>query len=402
MTRPHHSIKWMAPAVVLLVSVACSSIPPGHEANRPVPETDLNASEQIAGEIMAYLMEVVLGSAGPPQTRTEWSSRGSDLPLDFTLVKNRMFGPVPLRAELMVLDTNILGVSQVMYHYDRRLNLFKGVGDHDSLYPCAELMALRLLLIRKLTQGEKVGMAAMVRQKALFSRHSRAPRPGELNEMNLSDAEFRFLKEVLQSEPAFLRYMQHPFLVSTLKRIGVAEEDSFTLLADQMANYRQWSRFVSGRNQPPVTIAILPSMIALFETTNGDILPAAEYQGIIDKIEQAVLTGLEDRTKPRVAVHGHIPRPAFVTPMRPMVIHPQNAGRVIEDVCPQADFVVIVLGNNVYRAMRIDPDNDIYPHEQRIYMDVSDIRFQQIEDEIDTIVDAVIPMLVAAGTSPAS
>jgi hypothetical protein len=79
-----------------------------------------------------------------------------------------------------------------------------------------------------------------------------------------------------------------------------------------------------------------------------------------------------------------------------MVIHPENAGRVVEEVCPQADFVVIVLGKNVYRTINIDPETDIYPHEPRIYLDVSDIRYQQIEDEIDTIVDAVLPKLTAA------
>jgi hypothetical protein len=59
---------------------------------------------------MAYLMEVVLGRAGSPDKREAWSTRGRDLPLDFDMVSRRMFGPVPLRAELMVLDTNILGL----------------------------------------------------------------------------------------------------------------------------------------------------------------------------------------------------------------------------------------------------------------------------------------------------
>jgi hypothetical protein len=393
--RFRRRLLWLA--TCLLITVACSQLPLRYEGGKSAPTAKLTASEQIAGEIMAYLMEVVLGQAGNPQGRSEWASRGRDLPLDFALVKNRLFGPVPLRAELMVLDTDILGLSEVLYHYDRRLNLFKGSGEHDSLYPCAELMAIRLLLVHKLNRGEKVNMAAIIRNKALFAPGSRAPRPEELTDMNLTDTEFGFLKEVLQSEPAFLRYMEHPFLVSTLKRIGVAEQDTLTLLADQMANYRQWSAPVSrALGRSPVTIAILPSMNALFEPSNGRIVPSTEYRLLVAGLEQAILTGLEHKGRQAAPAAARFPQPAFITPWRPMVIHPENAGRVVEEVCPQADFVVIVLGKNVYRTINIDPETDIYPHEPRIYLDVSDIRYQQIEDEIDTIVDAVLPKLTAA------
>ena len=65
-----------------------------------------------------------------------------------------------------------------------------------------------------------------------------------------------------------------------------------------------------------------------------------------------------------------------------------------------ADFTLILLGKNVYRAIYIDPENDIYPHEKRIYLDVDDIRYQQIDDEIDTIVNAVLPALTAAASDP--
>ena len=386
--------------VTFLIIAACSPMHLQYKAQKATPPARLTASEQIAGEIMAYLMEVVLGSAGPVAMRQEWATRGSDLPLDFALVKNRMFGPVPLRAELMVLDTNILGLSQVLYHYDRRLNLFKGTGEQDSLYPCAELMAIRLLLIHKQMRGETVSMAALVRSKALFVQGSRAPQPAELAEMNLTDGEFHFLKDVLLSEPALMQYMQHPFLVSTLKRIGVARQDTFSLLADQMANYRQWSDVVPAGKKSPVTIAILPSMNALFETTNGEVVPSPEYRQLVDKLKQDILIGLQRSGRQRGPAAERLAEPAFITPYRPMIIHPQNAGRVIENVCPKADFVVIVLGKNVYRAMEIDSDNDIFPHEKRIYLDVSDIRYQQIDNEIKIIADAVLPLLTAAISNP--
>jgi hypothetical protein len=403
MRFPHFRLALLWLAISLLIIVACSPKFLRYDGGRLAPTAELTASEQIAGEIMAYLMEVVLGQAGSQQERPAWATRGCDLPLDFALVKNRMSGPVPLRAELMVLDTNILGLSEMLYHYDRRLNLFKGAVEHDSLYPCAELMAIRLLLVQKLKRGEKVGMAAMIRHKALFVKGSRAPRPDELADMKLTGTEFRFLKDVLQSEPAFLHYMEHPFLVSTLKRIGVAEQDTFTLMADQMANYRQWAEPASRRlGRSPVTIAILPSMNDLFDTSTGQIVPTTEYRLLVDGLEKAILTGLDRNGRHAAPAADRLPKPVFFTPMRPMVIHPENAGRVVEEVCPQADFVVIVLGKNVYRAMNIDPENDIYPHERRIYLDVSDIRYQQIDDEIDTIVDAVLPTLTAAVSNQAS
>ncbi len=390
--------------VSALIVAACSPLAP----QRPVPSAfqapELTDAEQIAGDTMAYLMEVVLGRAGNPAQRSAWATRGLNLPLDFDLVAKRMDGPVPLRAELMVLDTNILGLSEVLYHYDRRLNLFKGKRDNDSLYPCAELMATRLFLVHKLYRGEKVGLAAMIRGKGLFTPGSRDPREAELADMNLNDMEFNFLKAVFQSEPAFLRYMEHPMLVSTLRRIGAVEQDAFTLSADQSANYRRWA-CPSGKplQRSPVTIAILPSMNPMFDASAGSagaVTPSPDYQTIVDHLKKAILGEL---TRKRLDADPSAPierLPVFFTPQRPMAIHPGNAGRVIEDVCPKADFTLILLGKNVYRAIHIDPENDIYPHEKRIYLDVDDIRYQQIDDDIEAIVDAILPALSTAASDP--
>lgn len=403
MTPPRLKLYALWLVTGLLVLVACHPSPTRPTVPRPAPTAQLTDTEQIAGEIMAYLMEVVLGRAGDPQGRPAWATRGANLPLDFDLVVKRMFGPVPLRAELMVLDTNILGLSEVLYHYDRRLNLFKGMREHDSLYPCAELMAIRLLLIHKLDRGEKVNLAAMIRHKELFEPDSRETRPAELKAMNLTSEEFSFLKAIFQSEPAFLRYMEHPFLVSTLKRIRVVEQDGLTLAADQMANYREWAcpspRLLA---TPPVTIAILPSMTALFNASKGPVAPSPEYQQLLDQLESAILARLARKGRHSGRIVPLTSQPIFFTPYRPMVIHTGNAGRVVEDVCPNADFTLILLGKNVYRAMHIDPENDIYPNQRRIYLDVSDIRYGQIDDEIETVVDAVMPALTAATPHPIS
>ncbi len=59
---------------------------------------------------------------------------------------------------------------------------------------------------------------------------------------------------------------------------------------------------------------------------------------------------------------------------------------------------MILLGKNVYRAIHIDPENDIYPHEKRIYLDVDDVQYQQIDDDIETIVNAIMPALTATAS----
>ena len=394
----------LVPFISALIVAACSPLTP----QRPVPPTfqapQLTDAEQIAGDTMAYLMEVVLGRAGDPAKRSAWATRGLNLPLDFDLVSKRMHGPVALRAELMVLDTNILGLSEVLYHYDRRLNLFKGERENDSLYPCVELMATRLFLVHKRDLGEKVGLGAMIRCKALFTVGSRDARETELAAMNLTDMEFSFLKAVFQSEPAFLRYMAHPFLVSTLRRIGAIEQDAFTLSADQSANYRRWkcpSR--KPLQRPPVTIAILPSMNSMFDASPGPagvVTPSRDYEIILDHLKKAILDRLAQKhldSGRSAPIQG---LPFFFTPGRPMAIHPGNAGRVIEDVCPKADFTLILLGKNVYRAIHIDPENDIYPHEKRIYLNVDDVQYQQIDNDIETIVSAIMPALTAAAPDP--
>jgi hypothetical protein len=203
-----------------------------------------------------------------------------------------------------------------------------------------------------------------------------------------------------------LRYMAHPFLVSTLKRIGVVEQDTLTLSADQSANYRRWAcPAAKPLHRSPVTIAILPSMNPMFDASpgpSGAVTPADEYQIILDLLKQAILAGLAQKRLDSGQTAPSEPHPVFFTPERPMAIHPGNAGRVIEDVCPKADFVLILLGKNVYRAIYIDPENDIYPHEKRIYLDVDDVRYQQINDEIETIVNAIMPALSAAASDPVS
>ena len=311
------------------------------------------------------------------------------------MVSRRMFGPVPLRAELMVLDTNILGLSQVLYHYDRRLNLFKGTRDHDSLYPCAELMAIRLLLLQKLRRNEKVSIAGLIRHIALFDPESRDAGGAELTAMQLNGVEFRFLKAIFRSEPAFLRYIQHPFIVSTFRKIGVAEADAFTLAADLTTAYPPLSCRPDGKKGfRRATIAIVPAMTAMFEAKPpaGQIEPTQAYLSLQEQLKTAIVRKIRENTADPSAID----RLDFVAPVRPVTLYPENADRVMGQLCPDADFTVVLLGKNVYRAVFIDPGSDISPHKKRIYLDVDDVRYQQMDDEIDAIVTAIRPALFSA------
>jgi hypothetical protein len=383
-------------AAIALLLGACSPIKRSSLPVRMPPTSELvfTENEQIAGEIMAYLIQVVLGVAGAPEKRQAWSTRGLELPLDFDMVSRRMHGPVPLRAELMVLDTNILGLSRVLYQYDPRLNLFKGTRDTQSLYPCAELMAIRLLLLQKRHRGETVSLAAMNRHLALFSPERRDAAGEELTAMGLTAVEFRFLKAVFRSEPAFLRYMQHPFIVSTLRKIGVAQPDAFTLAADLKASYDQLSdRSRSGTEDQTVTVAIVPAMMPLPQ----DVAPeeTGRSSGNYFQVLKTIRTAIKKELNRRRDLPDSAPVLIFYTPSRPVTIYPGNADRVIGQLCPTADFTVIMLGKNVYRAVFIDPDTDIYPHKRWLYLDVDDVRYGQTDADIKTVVRAILPAVEA-------
>ena len=70
---------------------------------------------------------------------------------------------------------------------------------------------------------------------------------------------------------------------------------------------------------------------------------------------------------------------------RPLVIYPENATKVIREVSPEADFTVILLGKNTYRAIYFDPAKDLYPSVNRLYMDIMDIQYNQVGEEIAII-----------------
>ena len=70
---------------------------------------------------------------------------------------------------------------------------------------------------------------------------------------------------------------------------------------------------------------------------------------------------------------------------RPLVIYPDNAEKVIQALCPDADFNFILLGKNVYLSIYFDAQRDIFPSANRVYLDITDIQRTQSDYDIDQI-----------------
>jgi hypothetical protein len=369
-------------------------------------------AEEYAGEVLAYMMQVTLGKAGNPKLRGEWSDRGLNLPLDYGVISDMMQGPEKDPRRVMVLDNSILGLSQVLYHYDEKLNLFKGEGIHNSLFPSTELLSIRVMLLQKMDRGEKLDMAGLMDKKAqLLNPHVRANEI-DLEGTNLHFSEMKLLKDVIRSEPSFITYLENPFVVDTLYRIGVVSMDFYVREKIQSARYRD-SGFEQGReraDKKSVQVAVLPSVVKSFAYQSIDtdaypsgFMPEETYAkatktfektliGLLQKLLMAQMFGDavaedSDEQKRRNALAWEfIEEHLEVRSMsqRPFVIYPGNAEKVIQDVCHDSDFNVIVLGKNVYLSMHI-LDVDTFPHVNRLYLDVSDMVHGQAEYEISQI-----------------
>ena len=397
----------------------CAQTPDGAEADSRLQPTVITSgvglqtpAEEYAGEVLAYMVKVTLGKAVNPKLREDWGDRGLNLPLDYGAISDMMQGPEKDPRRVMVLDNSILGLSQVLYHYDEKLNLFKGEGIHNSLYPSTELLSIRVMLLQKMDRGEKVGMAELMDKRAqLLDPHVRA---GEidLEGTNLHFSEMKLLKDVIQSEPSFMAYLEHPFIVEMLYRIGAVSMDSYVLEKIQSARYRD-SEFEQGRERPDkksVQVAVLPSVVKSFAYQSIDIgaypsgfMPEETYAeatkifektmiGLLQKLIMAQMFGdavaedSDEQKRRNALVKEFIEAHLDVKSMnqRPFVIYPENAEKVIQDVCHDSDFNVIVLGRNVYLSMHI-LDVDTFPHVNRVYLDVSDIVHGQADYEISQI-----------------
>ena len=366
-------------------------------------------AQEYAAEILSYMMQVVVGAAGDPSNRQAWQTTSLAATLDLDQVRHIMQDSERNISELMVYDANILGLSKVLYHYNQRLNHFKGKGLQESVYPSEELLAIRLFMVQKIARGEKVRMGHLMVRPTLLDDPWTEPSPTELAMANLNAGELRLLRDVIQSEPFFRGYLEDPFLVEALHRVGVVEMDGYVSDKIEAADYSdlatQFPRKTGKDNV--VRVAILPSMIKTFDFQDKDapgfplgFRATDEYSLAVDTLKRklrktlqesvaevlkregdAGLSQAEKDKRSADMVNAHL---QFIDlDKRPLVIYPENADKMIQSLCPDADFNFIILGKNVYLSMFIDEKRDVFPSVDRVYLDIMDVGQSQSDYEID-------------------
>jgi hypothetical protein len=360
----------------------------------------LTPTEAYAGEVLAYLMKVVLGRAGDPRLRAIWAERGRGFPLELSRIKALMDDEEASKRALLVLDTNILGLSEVLYYYNRRLNQFKGRTAYDSVYPSAELLALRLLLLQALQNGQKLHLGALLQRQESLLRESSTPDSLDLAATGLTVEQWRLLGEVIWAEPFFLHYLQLPFIVASLNQLGIVAEDAYLHRALRAATYRP-HRLPLRNGQaasPRVVIAVLPSLVTGFSDGPGGSKDGSPTGFTSSPAYRKTVSGLIARIRERVTLLAEesgfaagdpselADRVVFLNyDRRPFLITPQNADRVIADLAPRADLNLVILGKNVYRTLHFASPREVYPGTNRIYLDELDIRYDQIDEELGQI-----------------
>lgn len=372
----------------------------------PTPETHpttvgSSLAHHYGEEVLAYLMQVVLGQAGDPDNRAKWRSRGLDQDLDLERITAIMSDPGANKTAIMVNDPSILGLSKVLYHYAPEMSQFSG-SYATSLYPATELVALRLLLLKRIQANRKVSLQALLNHQALLQDSEQEATRSELAAMNLTDDECRLLQAVFQSKPWLFDSLTSPFLVAAFAQTGVLENDPLTAKLISRANYRNAACKPVGTSsdRDALVIAFLPSMIREFSPEGSGFIPSDAYLAVVENLKRDILAALgkvvrqEMKTTPAHLAESAERQMEIMTARkisfrslnaRPLVIYPANAARVVRDTCPAADFVVILLGRNVYQSVHIDPAKDIYPATNRIYLDITDVKHSQVSSEVDEI-----------------
>ena len=358
----------------------------------------LSAENRYAGEVLAYMMRVVLGRAGATERQEEWRRRGLGQPLDLQWIAATMERSQRSKSDLMVVDPGLIGLSEVLYDYNPRLNLFKGRYSFHSPYPSAELIALRLLLLGRLARGEALDLSAIVRGEAdLLAQGGQLPAQ-RLSAMGLARDEAVLIQAVFRGEPAFRWYYKCPPLVAAMEAMDLLVPDAFVARQAGAHDYAAWRRAAAGGAPAKVRVAVLPSLVPGFRADdNGRMTPPGDYVRAAEDLKAAI----EEAVVPRLA-GGSLAEALEIQLFleRPFVIHPLNADHHLARLCPEADLVLIVLGRNVYRSMAIAPPSPEGTAPQCWYLDLLDLKYGQSGSEIASVADAVVHRL--ANLPPAS
>jgi len=371
----------------------------------------LTPAQKYAAEILSYLLQVVLGRSGHPKSRDDWKKRGLTEKLDLWEIHEKMTDPEKNMLDVMVMDANILDLNRVLYYYDKRLSLEKGGFPFSNLYPAAELLGIRLLLLQKIHRGEKINLKAFIDRGEKFLNKKDQPTQEDLDETNLNAEEMRLVLDIIESEPHLYGNLKCPFLVKSLYDAGAVERDEFSKGKRREAHYKKYPcrHFGGSREMEAIKISILPSMIkefyhgkdALHPSVNG-FQPTEFFNEMTIKLKNEILT------KTKTLIYGEINKDRdentkikgheweriwarilhekisfFIQDERPLVIYPDNARQVIQDACPGSDLSIILLGKNVYLSIHFDKEKDVYPQIPLFYIDIMDIKHAQIQEETD-------------------
>ena len=439
-SKPLHIAATLLSVLLALIITSCSivknqngAIYSDHRNIDDGEQNTLSPAQNYAGEVLSYLLQVVVGYAGPEGKRQVWRTKGSGHNLVFYEISKKMSDPEYRKTDLIVMDADLLGLSDVLYQYEPLFNQFKGRYVVDSVYPSSELIAIRLLILEKLNQGKQVSFSAIRSRESLFQANAALPSPADLTAMNLSVDEFQLIKDVFLSEPLYLAYYKHPFIVEALTRIGFFAPDKMTKASRERVSSGRYARCqafdAAGSRQ--VNIAILPSLIHEFQFDNMyqspynlGFRPTEAYLNAVYTLKTEIVSRtanrvryellntsagrkLNEETWQHLWTHRYLPNIRFqLLDTKPFSIYPENAEWILKDLCPQADLSVIVLGKNVYRTMNFKAGDDSIPVSGRIYLDIEDIGLAMVGEQVDGIADFIAKRLlqvpVAAGGEAAA
>ena len=380
----------------------------------------LTPAQDYAAEVLAYMLQVVVGQAGARENRAAWRTAGVDIELDFRTISSLLADPGYKKSNLFVLDANILGLSGVLYRYNPRLNQFKGRYVFDSLYPSAELLAVRLLILKKLREGETARFSALLERESLLCWDAPPPRSEDLAAINLTPEEFRLLKDVFTSETIFFHYYKHPFIVEALTRIGFYRREPLTEEVIEKASYVKYARkapFIPWKRK--LTVAIVPSLTGEFNIDgqpNGPYVfgftPTSHILETIETLKTKILMGTAERVRVKLQKQGaanaaddifwemlwerrFLPLVEFeVYDQRPFSIYPEIENQIMDELCPDSDLAVVLLGKDVYRSIHFDADRQDHNNPSQVYIDIEDIRSLYADEKIEAITRFIAAQLV--------
>ena len=385
--------------------------PPPSDKHPPSASRDLTPAQNYSGELLAYLMKVVLGRAGDPKLRKDWQTRGIDEDLDFNHIVKVMTNPEKNQLDFMVLDPNILDLSQVLYYYDEKLSLFKGEYGVTGIYPAPEILAIRLFLLKKIRSGEKIDLDAFMRRKKNLLNGDYQPSPEDLAATRLTAGEMKFLRDIFKKKPNVYNYLTCPSLLKAIAETGVLASGDLVAEIIQSTNPLPYQCNSNGRfeEQNAVKIAVLTSMTKEFHygwphgsLSEHGFKPTDFLKGIFNKLKKDILEATQKRLNEKISkppypkltksqwrkAWGHLSKQDIIfctESQKPFVIYPENASQVIGEVCPKADFTIILLGKNTYRAIYFDPAEDAYAARNRLYLDIMDVEYDQAGEEMEKI-----------------